>query len=76
MKRSSVATDASSDDEQVIVERLGAPVLGKGGGDDLVRARACREEADTVRVGLLESRGTEGFSPEAAKSEIYVFQRE
>lgn len=70
-----MATDAGSDDEQVIVERLGAPILGKGGGDDLLGGRAGREEADTVRVGLLESRETKRFSPEAAKSEIYRLRR-
>lgn len=67
-----MTTNASSNDEQVVVERLRASIVGKRGQDELLRARASGKEPNPARVGVSERIKTQGLSSEAAKSEIYM----
>lgn len=64
-----MAANAGSDDEQVVVERLGsASIAGQRGRYLVGPRRSC--EANSVRVGLVERREPQGLSLETTESEI------
>lgn len=75
MKCSSVATDASSDNEQVVVQCLGrASIVGERTGDEeLIRAAYARggRQTESERIGVSSEGGEpEGLASETAKAEV------
>lgn len=72
MERGSVATDARSDDEQVVIKWLRrASIVGERGRDDNLIG-ASSGSPHSVRSGVLsDRREPEGLAPEAAESEVY-----
>lgn len=70
MQRSSMAADASADDNQIIIERFGRSSIAYSGSRDFLGMSTARD-ANSARTRLSQGGEPEGFPPESTEAEIH-----